>query len=105
MTQSIFSSQLINVDNNGKVSVIADSYWFAVVATPLTVFTFGVWRFWLRLSMRAEERKQKDELYSEKESTDPQHWPGIGRGRFTWAKNPLKALGNRRRGIGWDDTP
>lgn len=42
------------------------SYWFAVVAVPLTILTFAVWWWWLSHSIRTQERKQSAGLSDEK---------------------------------------
>lgn len=54
---SIFSSQLIRVNENGQVSVVAGAWWFGVVTVPLTVATFIAWKYWLSYTMREHERR------------------------------------------------
>ncbi|PVH74785.1 hypothetical protein DL98DRAFT_19703 [Cadophora sp. DSE1049] len=65
---SIFSSQLIQVDESGRLSVISESWWFVVVALPLTVFTFFLWRYWLSYSLREQD---SNDHTVHKEETQP----------------------------------
>ncbi|KAH9208411.1 hypothetical protein DL95DRAFT_449866 [Leptodontidium sp. 2 PMI_412] len=69
---SIFSSQLIQVDDHGRISVISESWWFVVVSLPLTVFTFLFWRYWLSHTMKKSEQKKPTQA-SEQSKADEGH--------------------------------
>lgn len=55
--KNFFSTQLIRVADTGSISVVSGAWWFAVVAIPLTVLTFLVWKLWLDHTIKMEARK------------------------------------------------
>ncbi|TVY41413.1 hypothetical protein LSUB1_G003304 [Lachnellula subtilissima] len=58
VVMNFFSTQLIQVDDHGRISIISQSWWFVVVAIPLTVATFAIWKLWLSYTMNAQEGKK-----------------------------------------------
>ncbi|TVY81366.1 Serine/threonine-protein kinase dkf-1 [Lachnellula suecica] len=63
---NFFSTQLIHVDDFGRISIIPQSWWFVVIAIPLTIATFAIWKLWLSYTMRAQERKASHGFAEEK---------------------------------------
>lgn len=70
--QNFFSSQLIRVDDNGGISVVSGSWWFAVISVPLTIVTFVAWKSWMIHATRLEERKQT--IGKDDSNHSQQHW-------------------------------
>jgi hypothetical protein len=63
---------LIKVDGSGKVSLISESWWFAVITIPLTIVTFLIWKYWLSTSIKHREREEEDySPYREKSKDMP----------------------------------
>jgi hypothetical protein len=57
---------LIKVDDSGKVSLISESWWFAVITIPLTIVTFLIWKYWLSTSIKHREREEDYSAFREK---------------------------------------
>jgi hypothetical protein len=68
MFQNFFSTQLIHVDDQGRISIISQSWWFVVVALPLTIATFAAWKLWLSYTMKAHEGKKTPQFVESKAS-------------------------------------
>jgi hypothetical protein len=87
---------MIQVDNDGQVSVVSGSWWFAVVAVPLTVVTFLVWKLWLNYATKSQEHKERKQnaiAGAEYHSRNRQRRVGLG-----WASGWLtKRLLTMRR--------
>jgi hypothetical protein len=69
----------VRVDDYGQLSIVAGSWWFAVVSIPLTIFTFIAWALWLHYSIKSQKRKQgftEDE--KEMDGTDQRWGRGFG---------------------------
>ncbi|KAF8849199.1 hypothetical protein BDZ45DRAFT_243908 [Acephala macrosclerotiorum] len=94
---SIFSSQLIRFDENGRLSVVAESWWFAVVTVPLTVFTFLLWRYWLMYTLKKGDRKPEIEVVDEGKN-EQESWFTADNGRAAagWRRHLFASL-NRRK--------
>jgi len=95
--QSIFSSQLIHVDDKGRISVIAESWWFVVISLPLTIATFLLWRFWLSHSTKFSDGTGIVQDLPGCETVEMQR---VSRSGISWteAKNCLLALRRKRAG-------
>lgn len=63
--QSLFSSQLVQVSDLGRISVIVDSWWFAVAAIPLTILTFAVWKYWLFRTIRRQKQNDEERMQAQ----------------------------------------
>ena len=96
--QSIFSSQLIHVDDKGRISIIAESWWFVVISLPLTVATFLLWRFWLSHSTKVSDGTGIGQDSPGCESIEMQRVSCGGTRWRTDAKNCLLALRRKRAG-------
>ncbi|KAH7317939.1 hypothetical protein BKA65DRAFT_515468 [Rhexocercosporidium sp. MPI-PUGE-AT-0058] len=89
---SIFSSQLIQVDNRGRISVISEFWWFAVVSIPLTVLTFLLWRYWLSQTMRQSEQRSPTPVSRQSKE-------GEGHSLSPLRGGPLARLSRRLQGL------
>ena len=94
--QSIFSSQLIHVDDKGRISVIAESWWFVVISLPLTIATFLLWRCWLSYSTKISGDAGIVQDPSGCETIEMQRMSQSGTSWRTEAKNCLLALRRKR---------
>lgn len=92
--QNFFSTQLIRVDDSGKVSLISESWWFAVITVPLTVVTFLVWRYWLSTSIKHREREEDDSSYGERSKDMPRKRSLSLQQSFYWLGRRLSAPSN-----------
>ena len=105
MRQNFFSSQLIQVDDSGQISVVSASWWFAVVSVPLTVVTFLVWRFWLLYSIKTQERKEQAQIEFEKSGMREPCSSNSGKEeKLDWMSRRLAAFRKQRRSLVTDDT-
>lgn len=86
--------------------MIAESWWFAVIAGPLTIFTFLLWRFWLTYTVRMDKHKRRDELHTKILPADFNGWSGPTREKTkAWMRNSLLLLQNRRDSHSRSDIP
>ncbi len=86
---------MIRVDDSGKVSLISESWWFAVITVPLTVVTFLVWKYWLSTSIKHREREEEDDSsYGEKSKVVPSKRGLIMQQSFYWIGRRLSAPSN-----------
>jgi hypothetical protein len=95
--QDFFSTQLIHVDDQGALSIAKDSWWFVVVAFPLTIATFLAWKYWLFSSMRRQDC-WKDVGSMGNGRKDARPWPRFKTHEFfKWLAKQFSAARNRRR--------
>ncbi|TVY48837.1 hypothetical protein LOCC1_G001672 [Lachnellula occidentalis] len=79
------------VDDKGRISIISQSWWFVVVAIPLTIATFATWKLWLSYTMNAQEGKKslqfgEGKANSRRSSTEH----GVTSNWISWHRSPLK---------------
>ncbi|TVY57550.1 hypothetical protein LCER1_G002864 [Lachnellula cervina] len=95
---NFFSTQLIHVDDLGRISVISQSWWFVVVAIPLTIATFATWKLWLSYTMNAQEGKKTLRFGEGKaNSRRSSIKPGVASNWMFWHRSPSKQ--HQRGGI------
>jgi hypothetical protein len=86
------------VDESGQVSVVSGSWWFAVVSVPLTIATFGLWKYWLYYSIREEERKHASEITPKKEKSKPDLYPyRVAKGHHGWMTRCVSIIRRRHQ--------
>jgi hypothetical protein len=80
--------------------VVSGSWWFAVIAVPLTILTFLVWKWWLGHAIRSQERKQAVAADMEKPKGRTQSWTSnLGMERASgWVIKGVSAMQSRRKG-------
>jgi len=71
-----------------------------VIAVPLTIATFSLWKLWLYYTIKEDERKRLAEINAEKASADHQSWSQDfgSKAAHSWPVKYVHALQNRRRG-------
>lgn len=91
---NFFSTQLIRVDDTGHISIILQSWWFIVVAIPLTIVTFIIWRVCLLYAMRNKASKEPSDSVEDKGSDQGAslHQPNHVRERFSWLRQRSSTL-------------
>ncbi|KAH7386569.1 hypothetical protein BKA64DRAFT_646116 [Cadophora sp. MPI-SDFR-AT-0126] len=98
---SIFSSQLIQVDDRGRISVISDSWWFIIISVPLTLLTFFSWRYWLSNTVGKSTHPKGDQ-----NKEDHAHTPSPSRGGTIagWSRR-LHSLQHRESHLALEPLP